>query len=39
MDHTREILTLQFGTFANYVGAHYWNQQVSNHITRDSQLH
>lgn len=25
-----EVLTLQFGEFANYVGAHYWNIQVSN---------
>ena len=23
-----EVITLQFGTFANYVGAHYWNIQV-----------
>ncbi|PRW59896.1 tubulin nucleotide-binding domain [Chlorella sorokiniana] len=23
----REVLTLQFGSFANYVGAHYWNFQ------------
>lgn len=24
----REVLTLQFGSFANYVGAHYWNFQA-----------
>lgn len=24
---TREILTLQFGHYANYVGAHFWNLQ------------
>lgn len=24
----REILTLQFGSFANYTGAHYWNFQA-----------
>ncbi|XP_020805321.1 protein misato [Drosophila serrata] len=30
MDHTREILTFQFGTYANYVGAHFWNQQEAN---------
>lgn len=24
----KEVLTLQFGSFANYVGAHYWNFQV-----------
>lgn len=23
-----EIITLQLGSFANYVGAHYWNLQV-----------
>ena len=23
-----EILTLQFGTFSNTIGAHYWNLQV-----------
>ncbi|EDX18539.1 protein misato [Drosophila simulans] len=30
MDHTREILTFQLGTYANYVGAHFWNQQEAN---------
>ncbi|XP_017085690.1 protein misato [Drosophila eugracilis] len=30
MDHTGEILTFQFGTYANYVGAHFWNQQEAN---------
>ncbi|KAI9596088.1 Misato segment II tubulin-like domain-containing protein [Syncephalis fuscata] len=24
---TRELLTLQIGTYANYVGAHFWNAQ------------
>lgn len=24
---TREILTFQFGHYANYVGAHFWNLQ------------
>ena len=24
-----EVITLQFGNFANYVGAHYWNFQAS----------
>lgn len=28
MTSTREILTLQFGNYANYVGAHLWNIQV-----------
>jgi hypothetical protein len=26
---TREVITLQLGNFANHVGAHYWNIQVS----------
>ena len=25
----REIVTLQLGPFSNYVGAHFWNVQVS----------
>ncbi|XP_030378129.1 protein misato [Scaptodrosophila lebanonensis] len=32
MAHTREILTFQFGTYANYVGAHFWNQQEANFV-------
>lgn len=24
-----EILTLQFGHYSNYIGAHWWNCQVS----------
>lgn len=28
MSNAREIITLQFGNFANYVGTHYWNIQV-----------
>jgi hypothetical protein len=24
----KEIITLQFGEYANYVGAHFWNFQV-----------
>ena len=27
----REVITVQAGTFANYVGAHYWNIQVNLH--------
>lgn len=27
---TREILTLQFGHYSNYVGAHFWNIQELN---------
>lgn len=30
MSATREILTLQFGNYANYIGSHWWNIQVSN---------
>jgi hypothetical protein len=26
----KEVLTLQLGSFANYVGAHYWNAQVGS---------
>jgi hypothetical protein len=29
MSVTREIITLQFGNYANYVGTHFWNAQVS----------
>lgn len=25
----REVITLQFGNYANYVGAHFWNFQVN----------
>ncbi|XP_017155885.1 protein misato [Drosophila miranda] len=32
MDFTREILSFQFGTYANYVGAHFWNQQEANFV-------
>lgn len=28
MSDTREIITLQFGNFANHVGCHFWNIQV-----------
>ncbi|ALC49043.1 mst [Drosophila busckii] len=35
MNHTREILTFQFGTYANYVGAHFWNQQEANFVYDD----
>ncbi|XP_060664041.1 protein misato [Drosophila nasuta] len=42
MEHTREIITLQFGTYANYVGAHFWNQQEANFVydrdDNDSQV-
>lgn len=29
MSSNREILTFQFGHYANYVGSHWWNFQVS----------
>ena len=29
MSNTREIITLQFGNYANFVGTHFWNAQVS----------
>ncbi|TDG40594.1 hypothetical protein AWZ03_012991 [Drosophila navojoa] len=32
MQQTREILTFQFGTYSNYVGAHFWNQQEANFV-------
>jgi hypothetical protein len=25
----KEVITLQIGHYANHVGAHYWNAQVS----------
>lgn len=28
MENTRELITLQFGSFANHVGCHLWNTQV-----------
>ena len=32
---SHEIITLQFGSFANYVGGHYWNIQVkSNNMSQ-----
>lgn len=30
MSSTREIVTLQFGNYANYIGAHWWNIQESS---------
>jgi Misato Segment II tubulin-like domain len=31
----REVITLQTGSFANYVGAHYWNIQVGDVVRRE----
>lgn len=28
MSSHREIITLQFGHYANYIGTHFWNLQV-----------
>ena len=39
MNDTREIVTLQFGNFANYVGAHYWNIQVMNDSLSSNTSH
>jgi hypothetical protein len=25
---SNEVITLQFGNYSNYIGAHYWNIQV-----------
>lgn len=33
MSDTREIITLQFGNFANHVGCHFWNIQVGLKLT------
>lgn len=30
MSFLREVITLQIGNYSNYVGAHWWNIQVSN---------
>lgn len=32
----REVITIQTGSFANYVGAHYWNIQVIMEGYRDA---
>lgn len=32
MSSTREIITLQLGNYANYVGTHWWNIQVSKSL-------
>ncbi|XP_055842836.1 protein misato [Episyrphus balteatus] len=29
MSNTREVITFQFGNYANYIGAHWWNIQES----------
>lgn len=28
MNSTREIITLQFGHYSNFIGTHFWNLQV-----------
>jgi hypothetical protein len=30
----KEIITLQFGNYSNYVGSHYWNIQVKSKINK-----
>lgn len=32
MAFTREVITLQIGNYSNYVGAHWWNIQVSHQL-------
>ncbi|KAK7798833.1 hypothetical protein U0070_009197 [Myodes glareolus] len=34
----REVLTLQLGHFAGFVGAHWWNQQVRLRVTARRSL-
>jgi hypothetical protein len=36
----KEIITLQFGSYSNYIGAHFWNFQVrhGNLLSRPSRL-
>ena len=29
----REIVTIQVGEFANFVGSHFWNFQVRTHLS------
>lgn len=31
MNSTREIITLQFGHYSNFIGTHFWNLQVFNY--------
>ena len=33
-----EVITLQLGSYANYVGAHYWNFQVSLALSVSTKL-
>lgn len=32
MESSREVVTLQFGHYANFVGTHWWNIQESSFI-------
>jgi hypothetical protein len=33
-DQMKEILTLQFGPYSNYIGSHFWNFQVCLRVDR-----
>lgn len=33
----KEIITLQLGTYANYVGTHWWNIQESSFVYKNSK--
>lgn len=35
---TREILTLQFGNYSNYFGAHFWNLQEKSFVYEPNQV-
>ena len=35
----REVITLQVGTYANWMGAHFWNIQARPRTTATPALH
>lgn len=38
-NHTKEIISLQIGNYANYVGTHWWNIQESGfNYTEDGEI-
>jgi hypothetical protein len=36
---SREIVTLQFGPFANAIASHYWNLQAENFAGQDNETY
>lgn len=38
MDNVREVITFQFGNYANYVGTHFWNIQESGFTYKPSAV-